>query len=56
MFNYAVGPGVDILLSGSVHLEIIVQYLRMQNIDFPERTTVGNTVIPTIGFQKVING
>ena len=52
MFSFAVGPGLDIMLKGGFHLEILVQYLQMQNITHPRSTTIGNTLIPTIGVQK----
>lgn len=52
LFNFALGPGVDIGFKNNWHLELLVQYLEMQNISYPDETTTGRTVIPTIGVQK----
>lgn len=52
MFNFAFGPGIDIPIGNNYAIEIVVQYLRMRNISFPEETTIGNTLIPSIGVQR----
>lgn len=52
MFNFAFGPGVDISLQNGYFIEASIQYLRMRNISKPDGTTVGNTVIPSIGLFK----
>ncbi|MEM7102062.1 MAG: hypothetical protein AAF502_02950 [Bacteroidota bacterium] len=52
MFNLAVGPGIDILLKGGYHIELLIQYLQMQNISHTRNSSLGNTLIPTIGVQK----
>ena len=49
MFNFAVGPGLDFRLKNGFYLELLVQYLYMRNISFPEQTSAGNSVIPSIG-------
>ena len=52
MFNYAIGPGVDYEIKNRWNLELSLQYLQMKNIDHPEDTNVGKTIIPSIGIQK----
>lgn len=52
MFNYAFGPGVDYEIKNGWNIELTLQYLKMRNIDHPEETIDGHTIIPTIGFQK----
>ena len=52
MFNYAIGPGADFHLGKHFYLEVLVQYLRMRNISYPDETTIGNTIIPSIGIQR----
>ncbi|MEM1323384.1 MAG: hypothetical protein AAGG75_24170 [Bacteroidota bacterium] len=52
MFNYAFGPGVDFEIKNGWNVELIIQYLQMQNIDHPEDTNVGKSLIPSIGVQK----
>jgi hypothetical protein len=52
MFNFAFGPGVDFEIKNGWNLELTVQYLELKNISHPENTLVGETIIPTIGFQK----
>lgn len=54
MGNFAFGPGVDIAIKNGFHLEVLVQYLEMYNLNYLEETTTGRTVIPTIGIQKII--
>lgn len=52
MFNYALGPGIDYEIVNGWNIELTIQYLQMKNIDHPEDTNVGKTLIPSIGFQK----
>ncbi len=52
MFNYAFGLGGDYEISNGWNLELTFQYLQMKNIDHPEDTRVGKTLIPSIGIQK----
>lgn len=52
MFNYAVGPGVDYKVKNGWNIELLIQYLQMKNINHPEDTTVGKTLIPSIGVNK----
>ena len=52
MFNYSLGLGSDIHISNGWHFEILVQYSRMRNISNPENTSIGKTIIPSIGVQR----
>ena len=52
LFNYAFGPGINIKLKDGYHLEILTQYIVMQNASFPDNTTVEHAIIPSLGVQK----
>ena len=52
MFNYALGPGVDVEIKNGLHFEFLIQYLRMRNITHPDNTSIGRTLIPSLGIQK----
>ncbi|MEM9545217.1 MAG: hypothetical protein AAGA77_04555 [Bacteroidota bacterium] len=53
MFNYAFGPGLNYEIKNNWNIEFLIQYLQMRNISNPEGTTIGNTIIPSIGIQKL---
>lgn len=59
MNSFNLGPGLHYTFK-SKHknkfaIEFLIQYARLQNINYPESTTTGNTLIPTLGIQYFIN-
>ena len=56
LWNYAFGPGLDIQLTKERYwnLELLVQYLKMNDLSDPSEFSVGRAVIPTIGLQILL--
>lgn len=58
MNTFNIGPGFHYLFKSKsknkLAIEFLLQYARLQNINFPENTLTGNTLIPTIGIQYFI--
>jgi hypothetical protein len=59
MSSFNIGPGFHYLFKSKsqnkLAIEFLLQYLRLQNVNYPENTTTGNTLIPTLGIQYYIN-
>lgn len=55
MNSFNIGPGFHYLFKSKsknkLAIEFLLQYARLQNINYPENTLTGNTLIPTIGIQ-----
>lgn len=49
MVNFTLGLGSNINLTERMHLEFNIEYLNMRNIRNSDNTTIGNTIIPTLG-------
>lgn len=54
MSTINLGPGVHYIFKNNLAIEFLIQYANLRNITFPENTSVGNTVIPTLGIQYFI--
>jgi hypothetical protein len=56
LWNYAFGPGLDIQLSKNRiwNLELLVQYLSMNDLSNSSSFSRGQAIIPTIGIQVLI--
>jgi hypothetical protein len=59
MNSFNIGPGFHYTFKSKhknkLAIEFLVQYARLQNINYPENTATGNTLIPTLGIQYFIN-
>jgi hypothetical protein len=51
MSSLSFGPGISYDLGKKLKVELLLQYARLRNESYPERTNLGNTFIPTIGIQ-----
>ncbi|MEM6805831.1 MAG: hypothetical protein AAF696_30820 [Bacteroidota bacterium] len=49
MVNFTLGLGSNVNLTERMHLEFNIEYLNMRNVRNPGNTTIGNTIIPTLG-------
>lgn len=49
------GPGIHYKFKNNLAIEFLLQYARLRNINYPESTLTGNTLIPTLGIQYFIN-
>lgn len=47
------GPGIHYIFKNNFAIEFLLQYGRLRNINYPE-TSIGNTLIPTLGIQYFI--
>jgi hypothetical protein len=58
MNSLNIGPGIHYTFKSKhknkLAIEFLLQYARLQNINYPENTLTGNTLIPTIGIQYFI--
>ncbi len=54
MSSINVGPGIHYRFKNNLSVEFLLQYARLRNINFPEETTTGNTIIPALGIQYFI--
>ena len=58
MNSFNIGPGFHYLFKSKsknkLVIEFLLQYARLQNINYPETTATGNTLIPTLGIQYFI--
>ena len=58
MNSLNIGPGILYTFKSKhknkLAVEFLLQYARLQNINYPENTLTGNTLIPTIGIQYFI--
>ena len=52
LFNFAVGPGMDFHLKNDFYIEVMVQYLQMENLSNNFGGFIGETIIPSIGVVK----
>jgi hypothetical protein len=54
-----IGPGIHYTFKSKhknkLAIEFLIQYARLKNINYPENTATGNTLIPTLGIQYFIN-
>jgi len=59
MSSFNIGPGIHYLFKSrsenKLAIEFLLQYARLQNINYPENTVTGNTLIPTLGIQYFMN-
>ena len=51
MMSINFGPGFHYQFKKSWTFELLFQYARLRNISFPDNTSIGHTIIPTLGIQ-----
>lgn len=54
MNSINLGPGIHYKFKNNLAIEFLLQYARLRNINYPESTLIGNTLIPTLGIQYFI--
>ena len=49
------GPGIHYKIKNNLGIEFLLQYGRLRNISYKENTSIGNTLIPSLGIQFFIS-
>ena len=54
LLSINIGPGLHYLPKNKLAFEFLFQYARLSNIEFPDNTSIGHTIIPSLGIQYFI--